>query len=154
MLAIILAAYLPPAGLHYAGRTEYAGPGLVCGAAFSIRLEAGERATLLKRSFTDAVTTFTVRQGKFTVKETPYGTAAGTIVRKYRDGILSRERVSGRYIWHYTDSAPGSTDLYGPSIGATIANSPLSRIDLGSPRNGFVRGRKCLDGNASDPRIS
>ncbi|MCW1987950.1 UNVERIFIED_ORG: hypothetical protein M2348_003735 [Sphingomonas sp. R1F5B] len=154
MFALMLAAYLPPPGLHYFGRIEYAGPGLVCGAAFSIQLDAGERAELIKRSFIDAETTFSIREGQFSIRETQYETAGGTIVRKFEHGALWRKRDSGRYVWHYRDNAPGSTDVYGPSIGARIERSPLSRVEFGSPKNGSVKGLKCLDGSGFDPKIS
>ena len=154
MLAILLAAYLPPPGLPYAGRTQYAGPGRVCGAGFSVELKAGEQAELVKRGFTDAETTFNLREGRLTVRETQGGTSPGEVVRKFKDGVLFRERVRGRYIWHFRDNAPGSTDLYGPSIGATIANSPLVRVEFGSTPDGSPKRRECLDGKASEPRVS
>ena len=150
----LMQATLPPPGLHYYARTDYKGPGLVCGAAFSVRLRDGETALLTKRSYIDAELAFDTRNSQFTVHESQYATEGGTLIRSVADGVLRRKRERGRYIWTYRDSAPGSTDVYGPGVNGHNPSSALDRIRFGSPSNGFVGPEKCLEGNGTDRRSS
>ena len=154
VLASLLQATLPPPGLPYYARTDYEGPGLVCGAAFSVRLQVGETAVLTKRSLIDAELTFDTRDGQFTVHESQYATEGGKLVRRVAGGVLRRKRENGRYLWIYRDNAPGSTDIYGPGVNASEPSPALNRIKFGSPRNGFVGAERCLDGNKSENSLS
>jgi hypothetical protein len=154
VLSIFAQAALPPPGLHYNARSEYAGPGLVCGAAFSILLDKGERAVLTKRSFIDSEMSFRIRDGQFAVHESQYATEGGKLVKRIGDGILMRKRVDSRYIWIFRDDAPGSTDVYGPAVNTSKPSSALNRIKFSSPKSGFVGAEKCLSGKGSEPRAS
>jgi hypothetical protein len=147
-------AALPPPGLHYYAREDYTGPGLVCGAVFSMRLRDGETAALIKSSFIDAEMTFHTREGQFTVHESQYATDGGKLIRKVGDGVLRRKRDKANYTWVYRDSAPGSTDVSGPAVNARKPSPALNRVMFGSPRNGFVGAEKCIDGIGSDQRSS
>ncbi|MGC6331782.1 hypothetical protein [Rhizorhabdus sp. FW153] len=153
-LAFLMQAALPPPGLNYYGRTEYSGPGVVCGAAFSVRLRVGETAVLTKRSFFDAELSFNISDGRLTVHESKYATEGGKMIQPVGDGVLRRKREKQGYVWIYRDNAPGSTDVRGPAVSARKPSVALSRITFGSPRSGFVGAEKCLDGSGSDKRSS
>lgn len=150
VLAFLMQAALPPPGLHYYGRTDYNGPGLVCGAVFSVRLRDGEPAMLTKRSPIDAELSFHTRDGQFTVHESQYATEGGKLIRSVADGVLRRKHEKRGYVWIYRDNAPGSTDVYGPAVNARKPSLALNRITFGSPQRGFVGAEKCLDGSGSD----
>ena len=154
VLAFLAQAALPPPGLHYNARTEYAGPGLVCGAAFSIQLRKGEKAVLSKRSAIDAEMVFQTSDGQFTVHESQYATEGGTPVRRIADGVLRHKRENSRYVWIYRDNAPGSTDISGPAVATRKASSALNRIRFGSPVDGSVGAVSCLDGIGSEKRVT
>ena len=145
-------AALPPSGLHHYARVDYVGPGLVCGAAFSMRLRDGETAALIKRSPINAEMDFHTRDGGFAVHESQYATDGGKLIRRVGDGVLPRKRDKGVYLWVYRDSAPGSTDVNGPAVNARTPSPALNRISFGSPRNGFVGTEKCIDGTGSGKR--
>ena len=151
--AFLLAqAALPPSGLHYYARTDYAGPGLICGASFSMQLRDGETATQLKGSAIHTEMTFNSREGQFTVRESQYATDGGKLVQSVGDGVLRRKLNKASYTWVYRDSAPGSTDISGPAVNNRKPSAVLRRIMFGGPRNGFVGAEKCMDGIRSDRR--
>ncbi|MGC4252027.1 MAG: hypothetical protein QM605_11390 [Sphingobium sp.] len=147
LAVILLQAALPPPGLPYDARTDYAGPGLLCGAAFSIRLEVGESAVLIKRSFVDAEMDVHLREGRFTVHESQYAVEGGDPVRRMPEGILRRKREKGRTIWIYRDAAPGSTEVHGPAVDSIRPGPLLNRIRFGAPR-----AERCLTGKGSGRR--
>jgi len=147
-------AALPPPGLSYYARTDYTGPGLVCGAAFSMRLRDGETAALIKGSPIDAEISFHTREGQFTVHESQYATDGGRLIRKVGDGVLRRKLDKAIYTWVYRDSAPGSTDVSGPAVNARKPSPALNRIMFGGPRNGVVGAEKCINGIGSNQRSS
>lgn len=150
----LLQASLPGPGIPYDGRVDYQGPGLVCGAAFSFPLQKGESASLVKRSFIDAELTIQTRDGQLTVHESQYATRGGKLIKEIASGSLSRLRRSGRYVWVYTDNAPGSTDIYGPAVDAAEPTPAFKRVIFGGPRSGMVGDQRCLDGNGSDSKVS
>jgi hypothetical protein len=120
----------------------------------SVYLQDGETALLTKRSYIDAELAFDTRDGQFTVHESQYAMEGGTLIGGVADGVLTRKRERGRYIWIYRDSAPGSTDVYGPGVNTRTPSSALNRVRFGSPQSGFVGAEKCLEGNGTDKRSS
>lgn len=149
---LFMQAALPPPGLHYYARTDYNGPGLVCGAAYSVRLRDGEAAVLIKGTAIDAKMSFHTSEGQFTVHESQYATDGGRLIRKVGDGVLRRKLDRAIYTWVYQDSAPGSTDVSGPAVNARKQSPALDRIVFGGPRNGFVGAEKCINGIGSNRR--
>eukprot|EP01042_Synura_sphagnicola_P016809 gene16809-21250_t len=73
-LALAAQAALPSGALHYFGRTDYVGPGLVCGAAFTFPLAKGETAVLTKSILTVSTYAFGVDAGSFSIFESQYTT--------------------------------------------------------------------------------
>jgi hypothetical protein len=153
-LMFLMQAALPPPGLQYYARTDFDGPGLVCGAAFSFHLLKGETAVLKKSSFVDAEVIFNTRDGRFTVHESQYATSGGELIRIIGGGVLRRKHDDDKYIWIYTDNTPGSTDVFGPSVNAQAPSSALRRIRFGSVQSRAVGPDKCLDGRGSDSKLS
>ena len=152
MLALLLAqAALPPAGMPYAARTEYAGAGVVCGAAYSLRLAKGETAVLTKRSFAEGTMHFHLREGTVTIRESQYATAGGTVVWRKGAGVLRRKRQGGQFLWIYRDNAPGSTDIRGPAVNSA-RSAALNRIAFEAPRYGMADGERCLSGRSTGNR--
>ncbi|MBB4150754.1 hypothetical protein ACFSUK_30585 [Sphingobium scionense] len=152
VFAFLMQAALPSTSLSYSGRTDYQGPGTVCGAAFSVLLREGESAALIKRSAIDAELSFTTRDGDFTIHESQYATLGGKVVRHFAEGHLRRKREATSYMWTFRDAAPGSTDVSGPGVNTRRPSAALERIVFEPPRNGFVGGEKCLAGASSDKR--
>lgn len=150
LFATILTAQaaLPPPGMQYFSRTEYRGPGLVCGAAFSIELRQGERAILTKSSAIDAAMNFHVHEGQFSVRESQYATGGGKVVKKVSGGVVRRKRHNGQLTFIYRDTAPGSTDIFGPALNGTNRETVLRRIVFGGPRYGSVGGKPCMVGTS------
>ena len=155
VLSLLIAqAALPPPGLQYYAREDYTGQGLVCGAAFSMRLRDGETAARIKSSAIHTEMIFHTREGQFTVRESQYATGGGKLIQSVGDGVLRRKLNKASYTWVYRDSAPGSTDVSGPAVNARKPSPTLKRIMFGGPRNGFVGAEKCIDGIRSDRRSS
>jgi len=153
LLPVMLQAAPPPPGLPYDARTDYRGPGLVCGSAFRVLLLPGETAILTKRSFVDAETSFATKDGPFTVSESQYAAPKGKRVRRTAEGMLWRLGRTGSYRWIYTDLAPGHTAVSGTAVGAGPGRA-LDRVTFGTVRSRAVGGRPCLDGVGSDRRMS
>jgi hypothetical protein len=154
LFALLAQAVLPPPGLHYFERTEYKGPGLVCGAAFAFRLRNGETAVLRKRTAIDAITIFHTPDGEFSVQESQYATAGGKVVQNLATGIIRRKRQNGEYTWIYEDVAPGSTDVSGPAVNSRTVTPTFKRILFGGPRNDMVGGERCMTGVGFEERQS
>ena len=152
LLGFLAQAALPPPNAHYFGRIDYKGPGLVCGAAFSVNLSDGESAVLIKHSAIDAELDFDTSEGKFSVHESQYATAGGEVVGEVGLGVLRVKRVDGDYVWIYRDRAPGSTDVFGAAVNSNKPTAALIRISFGGPRNGLVDGVRCLAGRDLDPK--
>lgn len=154
ILAVFAQAALPPSGLPYDGQVEFLGPGVVCGSAFSLRLEEGETAVLTKRTYVDAEYRLRTRDGVFNVHEHQYATQEGKVVRLLPDGALKRKRESGSNRWSYTDDAPGSTDVYGPAVDTRRPSPALNRLMFGAITERAVDGERCLEGLGLDPKVS
>jgi len=145
---------IPPPGTSYFARTEYKGPGLVCGAAFSFRLKEGETARLTKSSAISSVLTIYSSDGEFSVEESQYVTQGGEVVTDTSEGVIRRKHDDGRYLWIYRDHAPGSTVVYGPAVDAADQTAAFRRIRFGAPRYGKVDGEACLTGTDFDRRVT
>ena len=147
-LALAAQAALPPSALHYYGRTDYVGPGLVCGSAFTFPLATGETAVLTKSILTIATYTFSVRAGSFSIFESQYTTMGGEEYEKTKLGVIYLKNDSNHSRWIYRDSAPGSTDVYGPGVDGSQPTPTFKRIGFGPTTN----REACLKGMGSDDR--
>jgi hypothetical protein len=153
-LILALQAMIPPPGVQYFARTDYKGPGLICGAAFSFRLKETETARLTKSSAISGVLTFYSSDGEFSVDESQIVTEDGEIVAKTSEGVVRRKHEDGHYVWIYRDNAPGSTVIYGPAVDAATETPAFKRIRFGAPRYEKVDGEPCLTGTDFDRRVT
>ena len=143
-LTLAIQAALPPSSTPFSAETHYAGPGLLCGAAFAIRLEESETAVRLKSSAIDDVLQVQLQEGTFTVRETQYNSSGAGDRIRLGDGSISREVVDGQSRWVYRDAAPGSTTIYGPAVEASRFTPALQRIIFRSPHSRSLDGESCM----------
>jgi len=106
------------------------------------------------RGIASVETTIFTPNGRLFVRESQYATEGGAFVARTADGFIRRKRLNRQYHWIYRDSAPGSTDIYGPAVNARRPTSVFRRIKFGSPRNAMVDGEGCMPGVGSDERLS
>ena len=147
-LALAAQAALPSGALHYFGRTDYVGPGLVCGAAFTFPLAKGETAVLTKSILTVSTYAFGVDAGSFSIFESQYTTTGGVEYENTKFGSIYLKNDGGHSRWIYRESAPGSTDVYGPAVDSSQPTSTFKRINFGPQTN----REPCLKGVGSDER--
>lgn len=76
-------------------------------------------------------------------------TRGGSDPVRIGDGEISWQLKDGQHLWVYRDSAPGSTDLYGPAIDAPQFTPALARVIFRSPRHQALDGKACLSGERS-----
>ena len=152
IFTLLAQAALPPPDAKYFARTEYSGPGLVCGAAFAFQLSVGESAVLRKPSAIDETVTFHTSDGEFSVHESQYATAGGDLFQKTPLGRIELKQQNGQYIWIYRDAMPGSTDVFGPAVNGPKPSPAFRRILFGGPTLGMVGGERCLAGKGLDER--
>jgi hypothetical protein len=134
--------------LHYFGRTDYVGPGLICGSTFTFLLAKGETAVLTKSIPIVATYTFSVGATYFSIFESQYTNTGGVEYEKTKLGAIYLKVDSGHSRWIYRDSAPGSTDVYGPAVDGSQPTSTFKRISFGPPASRDA----CLTGVGSDDR--
>ncbi|WEK45837.1 MAG: hypothetical protein P0Y56_12475 [Candidatus Andeanibacterium colombiense] len=152
-IPLMMQAIPPPAGTHFFARTDYEGPGLLCGAGYSIRLREGENAVVKTDSGLNSIGEIALNEGLFSIRGSQYATEGGTFVADIGDGTLRRKRSTHGIVWIYRDNAPGSTDVFGAAVNATVPTAAFKRVRFGAPRFGMIDGERCMSGKDSDERV-